>query len=49
MGMGDMKLAFLMGLVLGEKLLIALYLAFIVGALVGVILILFKTSSASLS
>ncbi|MFA6437638.1 MAG: prepilin peptidase [Candidatus Paceibacterota bacterium] len=42
MGIGDMKLAFFMGLVLGEKLLIALYFAFVVGALVGIILILFK-------
>jgi prepilin signal peptidase PulO-like enzyme (type II secretory pathway) len=42
MGMGDMKLAFLMGLVLGEKLLIALYLAFVVGALVGIILMILK-------
>jgi leader peptidase (prepilin peptidase)/N-methyltransferase len=41
MGMGDVKLAGLMGLVLGwPKIVIALYLAFLTGALVGVILVL---------
>lgn len=41
MGMGDVKLAFLMGLVLGfPKIILALYLAFLTGAFVGVILIL---------
>jgi prepilin signal peptidase PulO-like enzyme (type II secretory pathway) len=41
MGLGDVKLAGLMGLVLGfPKIVIALYLAFLTGALVGVILIL---------
>lgn len=43
MGFGDVKLAFLMGLLLGyPKIIIALYLAFLTGALVGVILILVK-------
>lgn len=43
MGLGDVKLAFLMGLLLGyPKIIIALYLAFLTGALVGVILILVK-------
>jgi len=41
MGMGDVKLVALMGLVLGwPKILVALYLAFLTGAIVGVILIL---------
>lgn len=41
MGIGDVKLAALMGLVLGwPKILVALYLAFLTGAIVGVILIL---------
>ena len=43
MGFGDVKFAFLMGLILGfPKIIIALYLAFLTGALVGVILILSK-------
>ena len=43
MGMGDVKLALLMGLFLGfPKILIALYFAFLTGALVSVILILGK-------
>ena len=43
MGMGDVKLAFFMGLILGwPKILVALFLAFLIGALVSVILILFK-------
>jgi len=43
MGLGDVKLAFLMGLLLGyPKIIIALYLAFLTGALTGVILILGK-------
>jgi len=41
MGFGDVKLAFLMGLVLGfPKIVVAFYLAFLTGAFVGVILIL---------
>ena len=41
--MGDVKLAGLMGLILGfPKIIVALYLAFLTGALVGVILILTK-------
>jgi len=41
MGFGDVKLAFLMGLVLGfPKIVVAFYLAFLTGAFIGVILIL---------
>jgi len=41
MGLGDVKLAGLMGLVLGwPKIIIALYLAFLTGAIAGVILVL---------
>ena len=41
MGWGDVKLAFLMGLVLGfPGIVVALILAFLTGALVGVILVL---------
>jgi len=41
MGLGDVKLAFLMGLVLGfPNIVVAFYLAFLTGAFVGVILIL---------
>jgi leader peptidase (prepilin peptidase) / N-methyltransferase len=43
MGLGDVKLVGLMGLFLGfPKIIVALYLAFLTGALVGVILILVK-------
>ena len=43
MGFGDVKLAFLMGLCLGfPKIIIAFYIAFLTGALSGVILILVK-------
>lgn len=43
MGLGDVKLAGLMGLFLGwPKTLVAFYVAFLTGALVGVILILLK-------
>lgn len=43
MGFGDVKLAFLMGLVLGwPKIVVAYFLAFLTGALVGVILVLIK-------
>ena len=41
MGFGDVKLAFLLGLLLGyPKIVVALYTAFLTGATVGVILIL---------
>jgi prepilin signal peptidase PulO-like enzyme (type II secretory pathway) len=41
MGAGDVKLAFLMGLVLGwPNILVALFLAFTLGAIVGLTLIL---------
>ena len=43
MGLGDVKLVFLMGLVLGfPKIVGSLYLAFLTGAVVGVILIISK-------
>jgi leader peptidase (prepilin peptidase)/N-methyltransferase len=45
MGMGDMKFAILMGLILGGKLVAALYLAFVLGAIVGIFLILLKKKS----
>jgi leader peptidase (prepilin peptidase)/N-methyltransferase len=42
MGVGDIKLAFLMGLLLGfPNILVALFLAFFIGAIIGVTLILF--------
>ncbi len=42
MGVGDIKLAFFMGLFLGfPKILIALFFAFFVGALIGIALIIF--------
>jgi len=45
MGFGDVKLAFLMGLVLGwPKIIVAFYLAFLTGAIIGIILILLKKS-----
>lgn len=43
MGFGDVKLAFLIGLILGfPKIVVALYVAFLTGALVSIILILGK-------
>ena len=43
MGFGDVKLAFLLGLVLGfPKIIVALYLAFLTGALAGSILIVWR-------
>jgi prepilin signal peptidase PulO-like enzyme (type II secretory pathway) len=43
MGFGDVKLAFLMGLCLGfPRIILAFYIAFLTGAMIGVILILFK-------
>lgn len=43
MGFGDVKLAFLMGLVLGyPKIIVAFYLAFLTGAFLGLILVVVK-------
>ena len=43
MGVGDIKLAFLMGLFLGsDKILAALFLAFFIGAIIGLGLIVFR-------
>lgn len=43
MGFGDVKLVFLLGLILGfPKIALAIYLAFLIGAIVSIILILFK-------
>lgn len=43
MGLGDVKLAFFMGLFLGyPKIVVAMYVAFVVGAMFGLILIIFK-------
>jgi len=43
MGFGDVKLVFLLGLILGfPKIILALYIAFLTGALLGIILILWK-------
>ena len=43
MGFGDVKLAIFMGLFLGyPKIIIAFYIAFVVGALVSLILIILK-------
>ncbi len=43
MGLGDVKLVFLMGLILGfPRIVVALYLAFLTGAGLGVILILLR-------
>ena len=43
MGFGDVKLAFLIGIVLGfPKIITALYLAFLTGAIVGSILIIWR-------
>ncbi len=46
MGLGDVKLAFVMGLMLGfPKIIVALYLAFLTGAVVSLILILIHKKS----
>ncbi len=46
MGGGDIKLAFLLGLFLGfPKIIVSLYLAFLTGALMGIILIIWKKKS----
>jgi len=43
MGMGDVKLAIFMGLFLGfPKIIIAFYAAFIIGAIIGILLMIFK-------
>jgi len=43
MGMGDAKIGFLMGLLLGlAKLITALFLSFLIGAIISVILLLFR-------
>ncbi len=43
MGFGDVKLSFLLGLILGfPKIILALYLAFLTGAFVGIILIVWR-------
>ena len=43
MGFGDVKLAFLIGLILGfPKTVVALYVAFLTGAVISIILILGK-------
>jgi len=46
MGIGDIKLAFLMGLILGwPNILLALFLAFLTGAIIGTGLIIFKNKT----
>lgn len=46
MGIGDVKLAIFMGLFLGyPKVILAFYVAFIVGAIVGLILMIFKKAN----
>lgn len=43
MGFGDVKLSFLLGLILGfPKIILALYLAFLTGAILGIILIIWR-------
>ena len=43
MGLGDVKLALLMGLVLGfPRIIVAIFFAFVVGALLSLFLIFFK-------
>lgn len=43
MGFGDVKLSFLLGLILGfPKIILALYLAFLTGAILGIILIVWR-------
>lgn len=47
MGFGDVKFAFLMGLILGfPNIIISLYIAFLTGAIVGVILIIWRKKRA---
>jgi len=48
MGLGDVKFAFLMGLILGfPNIVISLYVAFLTGAIIGVALILWKRRKMS--
>lgn len=48
MGFGDVKLAFLMGLILGfPNIVVSLYIAFLTGAIVGCILILWRKKRVS--
>jgi len=48
MGLGDVKFAFLMGLILGyPNIVISLYIAFLTGAIIGVALILWKKRKMS--
>ena len=48
MGFGDVKFAFLMGLILGfPGIAIALYIAFLTGAIIGCILIVWKKKKLS--
>ncbi len=42
MGLGDVKLAVFMGLFLGKNVVLAFYIAFVVGALAAIILMVFK-------
>lgn len=45
MGLGDVKLAFLIGLIAGHYAWIAIFLSFVIGAVVGIILILLHHAS----
>jgi len=46
MGLGDVKLAVFMGLFLGgQKTILAFYMAFVIGALVSLILMIFKKAN----
>jgi prepilin signal peptidase PulO-like enzyme (type II secretory pathway) len=48
MGFGDVKFAFLMGLILGfPKIIVSLYVAFLTGAIVGCILIIWRKKRMS--
>jgi leader peptidase (prepilin peptidase) / N-methyltransferase len=48
MGFGDVKFAFLMGLILGfPNIVISLYIAFLTGAIVGVILVIWRKKKIS--
>lgn len=45
MGFGDVKMALLMGAVLGRSVIVAMFLAFLIGGIVGVVLIATKARS----